>query len=55
MPLAAAVLLMILLIGIGKNCKELGYKQYLVIILITFAQVCILVFFMYTIEKPLLY
>ncbi len=55
MPLAAAVLLMIFLIGIGRNCKELGYKHYLVIILVTLAQVCILVFFMFTIEKPPLY
>jgi hypothetical protein len=55
MPLAAAIVLMIFLIGFGKNCKELGYKQYLVIILITIAQVCILVFFMFTIEKPALY
>jgi hypothetical protein len=55
MPLGAAIFLMILVIAIGKRSKELGYRQYLVIILITLAQVGILVFFMYTIEKPPLF
>lgn len=55
MTIVSVILMMVLLIWIGSHRKELGFKQYLVIILITIAQLCIMLFAMYTMERPLLY
>jgi hypothetical protein len=52
MPIMLVVLLMTFLVGMGKRSKELRLAQYVLILLITLAQVCILVFYMYTIGLP---
>jgi hypothetical protein len=52
MPIMLVVLLMTFLMGLGKRSKRLRLGQYVLILLITLAQVCILVFFMYTIGLP---
>jgi hypothetical protein len=52
MPIMLVVLLMIFLIGLGKRSKQLRLGQYVLIFLITLAQVCILVIYMYTIGIP---
>ena len=55
MPIVSVILLMILLIGIGRHSKELGFRQYFVIFIITLVQVGIFAFYMVTIEKPPLF
>jgi hypothetical protein len=52
MPIMLAVLLMTLLIGVGSRSKKLRLGQYALVFLITLAQVCILVIYMYTIGLP---
>jgi hypothetical protein len=52
MPIMLVVVLMTLLIGLGKRSKELRLGQYVLIFLITLAQVCIFVIHMYTIGLP---
>jgi hypothetical protein len=52
MPIMLVVLLMTFLIGMGRRSKELRLRQYVLIFLITLAQVCILVFYIYTIGLP---
>jgi hypothetical protein len=52
MPILFVILLMIVLIGVGKRSRELGFRQCLVIMLVTFIQVCVFVIYMYTIQRP---
>jgi hypothetical protein len=52
MPIILVILLMIVLIAVGKRSRELGFRQYLLILLITVVQVCIFVIYMYTMERP---
>jgi hypothetical protein len=52
MPIILVTLLMIVLIGIGKCSREFGFKQNLVIVLVTLIQVCVFVIYMYTMERP---
>jgi hypothetical protein len=52
MPIILVILLMIVLIGVGKRSREFGFRQYLVIVLVTFIQVCVFAIYMYTMGRP---
>ena len=52
MPIMLVVLLMTFLVGMGKRNTESKLRQFALVFLITLAQVCILVFYMYTIGLP---
>ncbi len=53
--IAEAILLMIGLVALGTRTKQIGLKHYLVIFLVTLAQLAIFVWFMYTYEQPALH
>jgi hypothetical protein len=46
------VVLMIVVIAIAKNREEMGTREYLIIFLVTVAQVALVVYFLYTVERP---
>jgi hypothetical protein len=52
MPIMLVILLMTLLMGMGKHSKELRLRQHALILLVTLAQVCVLVIYMFTIGLP---
>jgi hypothetical protein len=46
------IFLMILLMGIGKNSKKFGTREYLIILLITAFQIAVVVLYLFTVEPP---
>ena len=46
------IALMIGLVYAGKRSKELGMRQYLLIILVTAAQIFLVVWYLFTVERP---
>lgn len=52
MTIGGIIGLMLLTIVLGKRSKRLGVFQYVVIALITLAQVCIVLYDVFTIKPP---
>jgi hypothetical protein len=55
MPIASVIFLMVLLLATGKRSKAFGLGQILMVLFVTMIQICILILYMYTMEKPPLY
>ena len=53
--IAGAIFLMIGLLVLGTRAQRIGTSQYLVIFLVTLAQLAIFVLFMITYEQPVLH
>ena len=52
MTLLSIIVLMIIAIGLGKRSSHLGFKQYVVITLLTLLQVGMAVYHMFTMDMP---
>jgi hypothetical protein len=46
------IVLMVGLFFVGRRSKEMGMRQYLIIILVTSAQIGLVVLYLFTVERP---
>jgi hypothetical protein len=50
--IVAIVFFMICLIPLGKNAKSLGMREYLILVLVTAAQIGVVILYLFTVERP---